>query len=183
MNSSIKKLLHIGLMMFISSFSQAALVGKLDLNSANFEAITIRELHDGMWLVGAQKTIWELDDNISGVEVLHVSGFWCSRLEGNDTAYGPSVGMPLGTIGTALVNGLSTIANVVPGAGQLTDLWTMPPWLKKVDSLISVDIYGGYRPTTSLDDHHWIYGFGGKVQIPMDQLFGWAKGSNGQKGL
>ena len=178
-----KKLYMVFIAFTLCSTANSALVGKFDIDTANFEAISLREFHDGMWLVGAQKQIWELKDDTSGTEAFHVSAFWASRLEGNDTAYGPSIGMPLGTIGTVIVNGLSTISSIAPPLGSLTDAFTMPPWLKKIDSWMSVDFYGGYRPTISHDDHHFVYGVGGKIKVPLDQIYSWAKGSNGQKGL
>lgn len=160
------------------SFAGSPYQGVLDIGSTNPAAIAVRELHDGMWLVGAQTQIWHLQNNASGNEVFHVSGFWVTRLEGQDTAYGPSIGINIHEAGIAAINKLEIL---VPAFQQIGA--NLPPFVGKLGAATSLEILGGYRPTTGADDHHWVYGFGAKVTIPMDMLYSWAKGVNGQKGL
>ncbi len=158
--------------------AKAAYVGKLDIGSSNPAAIAFRELNDGMWLVGAQQQLWHLQNSDSNREVFHVSGFWATRLEGQDTAYGPSLGV---NIHEAIHAALSRIEVAAPL------LASVPPWVSKISAWTSMELYGGYRPVISYDSHHWIYGVGGKVTIPMDMLYSWASGTqssgDGKKGL
>lgn len=146
-------------------------VGKLDLGHSDPQAIAVRELHDGMWIVGAQQQVWHLQNTVSGNEVFHVSAFWATRLEGQDTAYGPSIGINIGEAAHAALLKVEALAPVLAV--------NPPPWLSKISSWVSFDVYGGYRPFTheSSDVHVWIYGVGGKVTIPLSALYAWAKGS------
>lgn len=151
-------------------------VGKLDLTSdTTFEPLVLRELHDGMWLLGMQSQVWHLQNVTSGNEVVHASVFWASRAEGTDTAYGPSVGFTLGPTFRATVGQIAVVAD---------SLAHLPPFVAKLGQFTSVDIYGGYRPVTGPDDHHWIYGVGGKVQIKFSDLQCWVmKSCPGSTGL
>jgi hypothetical protein len=153
--------------------------GVLDLGNSDPAAIALREFHDGMWLVGAQQQLWHLQNNTTNAEVFHVSGYWASRLEGQDTAYGPSLGINIGEAASAAVNKLEILVPAV----QSISTFVIPPFVSKLSNWTSVEFYGGYRPITGADDHHWIYGIGGKVTIPLSALYVWAAGSNGQKGL
>lgn len=160
--------------------ARAAYVGKTDF-ARDPEAVVIRELQEGMWLGGAQKQLWHLErrdcngDVCAFVEIFHFGVFAASRLEGQQTAYGPALGFPVGAP-------LALLASKVEFIAAASDL--APPWLKKVTSFMSVDAYAGYRPELSGDaTHHFIYGLGGKVRIPLSDLLAWEKGANGQKGL
>lgn len=163
-----------------ASPAHALLVGKLDL-ARDPEAIIVRELQEGMWLGGAQKQLWHLErrecnaDVCGFVEVFHIGVFAASRLEGNQTAYGPALGFPIGAPLALLADKVQFIAAASDAA---------PPFLKKIADWTSVDAYAGYRPELSGDaTHHFIYGIGGKVRIPLSILLSWAKGTDGQKGL
>ena len=150
--------------------------GKLDLGNTDPAAIALRELHDGMWLVGAQTQIWHLQNNATGNEVFHVSGFWATRLEGQDTAYGPSLGVNIGPAAAAFIDKIELL---VPAVQSVTS-FPIPPFISKLSDWTSIELYGGYRPVTGADDHHWIYGVGGKVTIPMSMLYAWATGTQAQ---
>ena len=154
--------------------SQARVAGKLDIYS-DPQAIVLRDLRDGLWLVGMQKNIWKLVNTNAvslatrePIEVLHVSFFVASRLEGQSPVYGPSVGTNVGALGTHLAEKLSLLRAV-------TD--STPPWLGKIADWVSIDFYGGYRPVIQYDDHHWVYGIGGQLRIPFSQAVRWAQGS------
>lgn len=159
---------------------QALYVGQLDL-AKDPEAIVVRELQEGMWLGGAQKQLWSLQRRecnqtvCAFTEVFHVGVFAASRLEGQQTAYGPALGFPIG-------GALSMLADRVEFIAAASD--AAPPFVHKLGSWASIDAYAGYRPQLSGDaTHHFIYGVGGKVRIPISDVLGWAKGSGGQKGL
>lgn len=152
--------------------ASAAYQGKLDVGTSDPAAIAFRELHDGMWLVGAQQQLWHLQNTVTNREVFHVAGFWATRLEGQDTAYGPSLGVNIGEAAGAAINKLEVLA---PGIQQIGV--ALPPWVMKLSAWTSLEVYGGYRPVTGADDHHWIYGVGGKVTIPMSMLYAWAAGT------
>lgn len=176
------KLLAIVALLFVSISARAnsPYVGVLDLGKSDPAAIALRELNDGMWLVGAQQQVWHLQNKQSGNEVFHVAAFWATRLEGQDTAYGPALGINIGEAAHAALSKIEVIAPILGGA-------SCPPWVSKVSSWVSLDVYGGYRPVISYDSHHWIYGVGGKVTIPMSMLYQWASGTqasgDGVKGL
>ncbi len=150
--------------------------GKLDIGKSDPAAIAFRELHDGMWLVGAQQQLWHLQNTQSNREVLHISGYWATRLEGQDTAYGPSIGMNVGESTLAMA---SKVGELVPELQPLTT-FAIPPFVSKLSEWTSIEVYGGYRPVTGADDSHWIYGIGGKVTIPMSMLYAWASGTQSQ---
>jgi hypothetical protein len=150
--------------------------GKLDLASdPTFEPLVLRELHDGMWLLGMQTQVWHLQRLSDGAEIFHASVFWATRAEGTDTAYGPSLGFTLGPTFRATVGQLAVVAD---------SLASLPPFVAKLGNFTSVDVYGGYRPVTGADDHHWIYGVGGKVQVKFSDLACWVmKSCPGSTGL
>lgn len=150
--------------------------GKLDLaTDPTFEPMVMRELHDGMWLMGMQTTIWHLERTTDGAELLHVAAFWVTRPEGTYTAYGANVGTNLGP---ALRATIGQIAAVADGLANL------PPWVTKVTNVTSIEGDGGYRPHTSGDDHHWIYGVSGKVTVKFSDLSCWVmKSCPGSTGL
>lgn len=155
------------LICFCSIPARATYAGKLDFKS-DPEAIVFRELNDGMWLMGGQKNLWKLERD--GSEVFHVAFFIASRLEGQHPAYGPSLGAPIGAA-------VAVLTDRVQALGAMAD--ASPLWLKKIASFTSVDAYGGYRPVVGYDDHHWIYGFGGKVRVPISQLPIWSSKEKG----
>lgn len=175
------KRLIAGLLIFTPSLALAKVAGKLDLANPVVDVIVLRELHDGMWLGGAQKTIWKLNSidrhNADGtpsddVEVLHVAAFWASRPEVNSNkAYGLSVGLNVGGVAHELALKVAGIAELV---------YACPPWVGKVGNWTSLDTFVGGRPTVGYDEHHLIYGIGGKVTIPLADL--WAFISKAQGG-
>ena len=179
MKTLIVAIVALQVLVAMPAFAASPYQGVLDLGSSDPAAIAFRELHDGMWLVGAQQQIWHLQNTASGNEVFHVSGYWATRLEGQDTAYGPSLGVNVGEVAKAAISKLEILA---PAVAQVSSI-NLPPWLAKLPSWTSIEVYGGYRPVVGADDHNWIYGVGGKVTIPMSMLYSWAKGVNGQKGL
>lgn len=150
--------------------------GVLDIGPAGADpsAIAFRELNDGMWLVGAQQQVWHLQNTQSDKEVFHVAAFWATRLEGQDTAYGPSLGVNIREAAAAAISKLEILVPAVEKAGA-----ALPPWVGKLSAWTSLEFYGGYRPVIGADDHHWVYGVGGKVTIPMSMLYKWAKGDWG----
>ncbi len=130
-----------------------------------------------MWLVGAQQQLWHLQNTKTDREVFHVAGFWATRLEGQDTAYGPSLGVNVKEAVSAAIARLEILVPAVENVGLL-----LPPFVSKLGDWTSVEVYGGYRPVIGADDHHYIYGVGGKVVIPMTALYKWAAGTQPAQG-
>lgn len=160
--------------------AQAAFVGRLDLAS-DPQAIVLRDLEDGLWLVGLQKDLWKLwhvearsKYLKTETEILHLSFFVASRLEGQAPAYGPAVGTNVGP----LARGLAEKISLVKAAAK-----SSPPWLGKLGDWTSLDFYTGYRPVISPDEHRWMWGVGGKVRIPFGDLVQWARGRRDVEGL
>lgn len=148
---------------------------KLDL-AKDPEAFVAREFQEGMWLGGGQKQLGHAE-TADGKELAHLGFAVAQRLEGTQPAYGPALGFPIGTLGGAiesLINSLHILNSDIP----------TPPFVSKLGALVSLDVYALYRPTLSADSqHHFLYGAGGKVTIPISDVLAWCKGSNGQKGL
>lgn len=170
--------LILALFLTMPAMAHGAYQGKLDIGSmgADPSAIAFRELHDGMWLVGAQQQLCHLQNTTTDREVFHIAGFWATRLEGQDTAYGPSLGINVNEAVGAAVNKLEILVPALQSVGA-----NIPPFVSKLSAWTSLEVYGGYRPTVGADDHHWVYGIGGKVTIPMSALYQWAKGDWGNK--
>ena len=170
-----KSLLAALMLLTASAHAGSPYKGVLDLGTVDPEAVVFRDAHYGMWLAGGQEQLWHLQNTKSGNEVFHVSGFWVTRLEGQDTMYGPSIGINFGSAVYTIVNSLEILAPLA----QVTP----PPWLTKFSYFTSLEGFGGYRFTTGADDGHWGYGVGARVTIPISSVLAWAKGTNGQKGL
>lgn len=156
------------LLLATAAQARSPYAGKLDL-TGDPEAIAFRELNDGMWLIGAQKNLWVLRNVDKNVEVIHLAAFYATRLEGQNPAYGPALGFNFGESIRAAVSKLELLAPLIPT--------NFPPWVSKLADWVSLDFYGGYRPSVAADQHHIVYGFGGKVRIPVGSLASWAKGS------
>lgn len=149
---------------------------KLDLSSKDPEAFIARELQEGMWLGGAQQQLGHVEDGV-GKELAHLGFAVAQRLEGTQPAYGPAIGFPIGSLG-------SMVESVVNSFHVFNADISAPPFVSKLGALVSVDVYALYRPELSADSqHHFLYGVGGKVTIPISDVLSWAKGSGGQKGL
>ena len=73
-----------------------------------------------------------------------------------------------------LLNDIESVAALMSSA---------PPWLAKVGTWTSLELFGGYAPQPGVDMGPWSYGMGGKVSISFDQLQAWMTGTSGQKGL
>jgi len=157
------------------AYPDARVAGKLDLAS-DFDAIVMRDLADGLWLGGAQKTLWKLERISDGAEIIHVAFFWASRAEGQSTAYGPAIGLPVGPSVAAITSMVGDHVALVQEMQTQT-----PPWVSKIGEWTSLDFYGYYRPDIGEDllGHHFGYGIGGKVKVPLSSLFSWISKSQG----
>ncbi len=146
--------------------------GKLDIGNLTPSAIAFRDLENGVWKVGIQYQVAHLQNNQSGNEVIHLSGYWATRLEGSNKTYGPAIGANIGEAAHAFLKKIEIVAPVLYVAS--------PPWLSKISSWCSVEAYGGYTPNVGGGDKPWMYGVGGKVTVPFDQLYAWAAGTQSQ---
>ena len=142
--------------------------GILDLGHTDPEAVVFRELYSGMWLAGGQEQVWHLQNMATNKEVFHVSGFFVTRMEGQDTLYGPSVGINVG-------QGIKALAGSSEVFLALTSI-PVPGWLANFSNFTSLEAYGGYRFQTSPDDSKWGYGYGFKVTVPVSVVLQWAQG-------
>lgn len=177
--SAVKKLRQTApalLLLLLPGLSHAADVAyKWDL-AKDPQAFIMREMQEGMWLGGAQKDFAHLESG-QGHMLMTFGGAIAKRLEGQQPAYGPAIGLPIGTLGGMLASFIDSFQSVNADVHA-------PPFVSKLGSLISLDAYALYRPELSDDaQHHFLYGFGGKVTIPISDVLAFAKGSNGQKGL
>ena len=148
------------------NIANAGISGKLDITS-DPSAIALRDLHDGLWLIGMQKNIFKLVDTKKDREILHLSFFVASRLEGQAVAYGPSLGTNVGSLVSSLAGKISLLQAVSDAT---------PPWLGKIADWTSLDVYGGYRPVITFDEHRWMYGVGGQIRVPFGSVVRWAQG-------
>ena len=49
-------------------------------------------------------------------------------------------------------------------------------WLKRLADFASIEVGGGYRVLGSLPGQSkWVWGVGGKLSIPLDKFWAWAK--------
>lgn len=146
--------------------------GKLDIGNLTPSAIVFRDLQNGVWKAGIQYQVFHVQNNVSGNEVLHLSGYWATRLEGQNKTYGPALGANIGEAAHAFLQKIEVVDPVL--------YVSSPPWLSKVSSWASVEVYGGYTPNPGGGDKPWMYGLGGKVTIPFDSLYSWASGTQAQ---
>jgi hypothetical protein len=162
--------LLISLLTLLPRTAKASVAGKLDL-SPNFDAAVVRELNDGMWLGGAQKRFFYLQRS-DGYEVAHASLFWVTRPEAPyDGAFGLAVGTPVATWVRDTASAFSSLQAVANST---------PAWVGKFGQATSLNFYTGYRPVIHSDDHHFVYGFGFTVTIPVDSILAWiSKGQGG----
>lgn len=150
--------------------------GVLDLGTMDPQAIALRDLENGIWRVGSEQQIWHLQNTQSNVEVFHVSGYWATRLEGQEPAYGPSVGFNVSEAMRAALGKLEILAPVVANLEN----YTLPPFVAKLTAWTSLEVYVGYSPNVGGGDHHLMYGVGGRVTIPVAELYQWASGTQSQ---
>ena len=165
----------------VPSFAGSQYVGKLDLGG-DPSSLGMRDLENGVWRVGLQYPLWHLENSKNGKEVFHVSAYWAARLEGQNPIYGPSVGVNLGAAVLAAVNKFEVLVPALDNIGA-----NLPAFVSKLGDWTSFDIYGGYAPVVGGGDKPWAYGVGGKVVIPLSELYKWAAGTqasgDGVKGL
>ena len=159
------------LMLLASSAAASPFAGKLDLG---ISPICYRELHDGVWMVGGDLNIWDLMYTPWKAEVLHAGLQYSSHLGGPGNAYGINVGTNIQGLGISILSKVESIAALINEA---------PPWLGKIGTWTSIEVFGGYAPQPGVDLHPWSYGIGGKVKVPFSDLQSWSTGTPGVKGL
>lgn len=138
------------------TLSQAAVYrAKFDLLESAPAAIGVRDLKAGDWLGGFSKQIGSVrrDD----LQLLALSGFSAWDAGGGHSAYGLGLGVPLGSLGQNLQRAL----NVLTPSSDLSGL-------KTALGFVSLDFYAGYRSRQSDGLRHLMYGYGGKVEVPLD---------------
>jgi hypothetical protein len=150
--------------------------GKLDLFQANVNPQTIvdRDFTYGLWRAGLSYQAWHLQNNANGWEVLHVSGFWETGIDGKDKIYGARVGINLGESAVYALSQFEILEPSITAIGV-----ALPPWASKLADWTSLDFGAAYAPGHA----HVSALIGGAVTIPLSEVFAWAAGSNGQRGL
>lgn len=142
------------------SYAGAVVAGKLDLD-LNIQTLGLRELNDGNWLAGVGKQLWHLE--VDGKERLHFGVFQAWRANQGDPAFGLSLGVTTGGLGDYITKAIDL---GTPGLGDYVK------WVPQIANLISIETFGGYRPSHGPDVHPWIYGVGGYLKIPLDLIKG-----------
>ena len=159
-----KKVLMIGMLLVGGvTRSEAAWIGKLDLNSS-VQPIVLRELHDGQWLTGlSHPNLWHLDKD--GTSVFHLGLYQVWNAEHGNASFGPLVGVDL--------TGLSKIAgfDVPVQIGNLGEALHIPDLFKPaalISSMLSLDVVVGARPVHTADViGELIYGVGFTLSVPL----------------
>ena len=156
----IKKLL-LSLLLVPSMAHAGRWAGKLDLPQ-NPDAVIAREFHDGNWVAGGQEQIWHLEYN--GREVFHVSLAVVSRTDGTDTAFGPMIGLPIGSLGQVLQNLMT---------GAAPELSDHAKFLKTLGDWISLEGGMAWRPVHGADVHETAWLIGAKARVPISTVSNW----------
>lgn len=145
---------------FLSSVSNAAWVGKLDLTT-HFQAIGLREVNDGQWLGGLGKNFYNIQKD--GADRLHVGIISAWNAEHGNNLYGINLGVNLPGV---IHDGLARLAP------DLTASLDGVRWIGQLGNMLSVDFMGGYRPHHNSDVHDFGYGVGAYVTVPLDLIQG-----------
>ena len=149
---------------------RAQYAGKLDLAVA---PIVYRDIKDGTWMGGSEINVWDLMKGQT--QIFHVGFQYASHLGGPGNYYGLGGGVNITGAAVGLLNNIESVASLITDA---------PPWLCKLGSWTSLEMFGGYAPVPGVDMGPWSYGIGGRVSVSFDQLQLWMVGPNPQtKGL
>lgn len=125
-----------------------------------------RELHDGQWLAGPCRDILLLakDHKVA----FHIGAAAMSNAEHGNTAFQMRAGFNVGPVA-------KFVAGKLPLIDQLLE-WNPPPFLGKLADATTIDAMGGPRPVHDASvNGPWTYGFGVKVDVPLDVVYGWLK--------
>lgn len=169
-----RKLLVVLALAVLALPAHAAYQGKLDLGTVDPQTVVDRDFTYGLWRAGLAYQAWHLQNTTTNKEVFHLSGFWETGIDGNDKIYGARIGFNLGQSALVLVNDIEILA---PAAQQLGAV--VPPFVSKLSEWTSLDLGAAYAPGHA----HVSALIGGTVTIPISEVYAWAAGSNGQRGL
>ena len=140
------------LILMLAAQSQAALVGKFDLEPT-VHPLALREIHDGQWIAGIGKDFWRLESN--GREILHIGLFQAWNAEHGNASFGPSLGLKL--------------PGITPAIGKIGEALQLPNFFKPAQylaSCVSLESFVGYRPIHTADVlGEIVYGFGARLNI------------------
>ena len=154
----------------LAPHAAAQYVGKLDLAVA---PIVYRDINDGTWMGGTEINVWDLMHGQT--QIFHLGLQYASHLGGPGNYYGIGGGVNITGAAVTLLNDIESVAALMSSA---------PPWLAKVGTWTSLELFGGYAPQPGVDMGPWSYGVGGRVAIQFSQLQTWMVGPNPQtKGL
>ena len=148
--------------------------GVLDLGTTDPQTVVDRDFTYGLWRAGLAEQVWHLQNTATNKEVFHLAGFWETGIDGNDKIYGARIGVNLGQVAVAAISKIEILAPAVAAVGA-----AIPPWVSKLNDWTSLDLGGAYAPGHA----HVSALIGGTVTIPISEVYAWAAGSNGQRGL
>ena len=148
--------------------------GKLDIFQGDPQTVVDRDFTYGIWRAGLSYQAWHLQNNATNTEVFHVSGFWETGIDGNDKIYGARLGINMGQAAVAALSKFEILAPSLEAIGA-----AIPPWATKLNDWTSLDLGAAYAPGHA----HVSALIGGSVVIPLSEVYAWAAGSNGQRGL
>jgi hypothetical protein len=124
--------------------------------SATFYAVGVRDLRAGEWMSGYAHDLAVLSHKDYDLAYLGAEHLFNAD-EAGKGSLGLSLGVNTGKLGAYIEKALGK-----PAA---------PGWIGKLSDFVSVEIAGGYRIFgTPANRSPWVYGFGGKVRIPLGGL-------------
>jgi hypothetical protein len=148
--------------------------GVLDIGTPDPQTVVDRDFTYGLWRAGLAYPVWHLENTVSNAEVFHLAGFWETGIDGNDRIYGARIGVNLGQCALAALSKIEVLVPALDAIGS-----NIPPWATKLNQFTSLDLGGAYAPGHA----HVSALIGGTVTIPISEVYAWAAGSNGQRGL
>lgn len=169
------KLSTVVISLFLASAASASpYSGVLDLGTVDPQTVVDRDLTYGLWRAGLAYQAWHLQNTATKKEVFHLSGFWETGIDGNDKIYGGRIGVNIGQSAAAAISKFEILE---PSLAAIESI--VPPWMGKLNDWTSLDLGAAYAP-----GHAHVSGLvGGTVTIPIAEVYAWAAGSNGQRGL
>ncbi len=151
------------ILLMIPLSAGATITGKLDLSMPT-NGLLLRELHDGSWMGGLSKDIYQVAYNGNPVLNMGYAQVW-RVLDGSGNGIpssGLHVSIPTGSLGQHIeaLNGVLSLPSIFKP-------------LAMVGNFVGLDAMIGYSAVHTKDQHDFFYGVGAKVTIPVSDLLSW----------
>ena len=130
------------------------------------DIVGVRDLHNGDWLTGIEMDILWLRQEGKTKPTAYLAANNLFNLDhAGRGSFGLALGANTGKAGETFARlAENLLPNLAPSLG----------WLASASNWLTLEIAGGYRPWgTPENESRWVYGFGGKVRIPLEKL--WSK--------